>query len=226
MRIPRIALLLLVAIAGTAFAATRYDPKYDQIVLAEGCDLPTTAVESQQELIGRLLQSGRDQAPPAKVTIDYPLDESIFPPEIIPPTFLWHDADAAADRWLVDIAFAAGPARIRVLLPGPPPAQGEIDPIAVSSTNEVYQPTPYQASARSWKPSRDLWQTIKQCARPEAPIFVMDLIRPENEAQAQEWVTWCNHMAVLDETRTKLYRCLHAMLEIKISEKKKRKCGY
>ncbi len=34
-----------------------------------------------------------------------------------------------------------------------------------------------------------LWQTIKQCARPGAPIFVMDLMRPENEAQAQEWVT-------------------------------------
>jgi ubiquinone/menaquinone biosynthesis C-methylase UbiE len=33
-----------------------------------------------------------------------------------------------------------------------------------------------------------LWQTIKQFARPEAPIFVMDLMRPESEAQAQEWV--------------------------------------
>ena len=33
-----------------------------------------------------------------------------------------------------------------------------------------------------------LWQTIKQFARPEAPIFVMDLMRPANEAQAQGWV--------------------------------------
>ncbi len=33
-----------------------------------------------------------------------------------------------------------------------------------------------------------LWQTINQFARPEAPIFVMDLMRPENETQAQEWV--------------------------------------
>jgi ubiquinone/menaquinone biosynthesis C-methylase UbiE len=36
--------------------------------------------------------------------------------------------------------------------------------------------------------SQVLWQTIKQFARPEAPIFVMDLMRPANEAQAQEWV--------------------------------------
>ncbi len=34
-----------------------------------------------------------------------------------------------------------------------------------------------------------LWQTIKQFARPVAPIFVMDLMRPASEAQAQEWVS-------------------------------------
>jgi ubiquinone/menaquinone biosynthesis C-methylase UbiE len=33
-----------------------------------------------------------------------------------------------------------------------------------------------------------LWQTIKKFARPEAPVFVMDLMRPASEAQAQEWV--------------------------------------
>jgi ribosomal protein S12 methylthiotransferase accessory factor len=36
---------------------------------------------------------------------------------------------------------------------------------------------------------------------------------------AKEWVTWCMHFAVLDENRTKLYRCLHAMLEIHIGKK-------
>ncbi len=33
-----------------------------------------------------------------------------------------------------------------------------------------------------------LWQTIKQFSLPAAPVFIMDLIRPTNEAQAQEWV--------------------------------------
>ena len=36
---------------------------------------------------------------------------------------------------------------------------------------------------------------------------------------AKEWVTWCNHMAVLSDTRANLYRCLHAMLEIDLDNK-------
>ena len=33
---------------------------------------------------------------PRPITVDYPEEGSIFPPEITPPTFLWHDGSAAA----------------------------------------------------------------------------------------------------------------------------------
>ncbi len=79
------------------------------------------------------------------------------------PTFLWHDAAAKADRWLVEIA--GEPDRLFVLVLGVPPPQGEIDPMALSSTNEVYEPTPYQASAKSWKPSPRVWQAIKKLSQ-------------------------------------------------------------
>jgi len=36
---------------------------------------------------------------------------------------------------------------------------------------------------------------------------------------AQTWVTWCKHMAVLEESRANLYRCLDALLEIKFENK-------
>jgi hypothetical protein len=38
-------------------------------------------------------------SPPAKITFDYPLEGSVFPPEITPPTFLWRDASETAKRW-------------------------------------------------------------------------------------------------------------------------------
>ena len=40
----------------------------------------------------------------AAITVDYPEEGSIFPPEIVPPTFLWHDGSAAAASWRVDFA--------------------------------------------------------------------------------------------------------------------------
>jgi ribosomal protein S12 methylthiotransferase accessory factor len=37
--------------------------------------------------------------------------------------------------------------------------------------------------------------------------------------EAQIWVTWCKHMAVLEESRANVYRCLDALLHIEIEEK-------
>jgi len=37
--------------------------------------------------------------------------------------------------------------------------------------------------------------------------------------EAQIWVTWCCHIAVLEEERAKLYKCLDALLEIKLTDK-------
>ncbi len=37
--------------------------------------------------------------------------------------------------------------------------------------------------------------------------------------EAQTWVTWCKHMAVLEESRANVYRCLDALLTITLEEK-------
>jgi ribosomal protein S12 methylthiotransferase accessory factor len=37
--------------------------------------------------------------------------------------------------------------------------------------------------------------------------------------EAQTWVTWCMHMAVLEESRANIYRCLDALLEIELEKK-------
>jgi len=95
------------------------------------------------------------------LTVDYPLEGSMFPPEFVAPTFLWHDAEENADTWLVTIEFAdAGP--IRVLLPGSPRTKGEVDLEAFAGTNSAYEGTDYQNSARAWKPSRPLWEEVKR----------------------------------------------------------------
>ncbi|HLY42390.1 MAG TPA: tetratricopeptide repeat protein [Terracidiphilus sp.] len=95
------------------------------------------------------------------ITIDYPLSGSIFPPEITPPTFLWHDASQAA-HWTVEIRFADGSAPVRAQSAGARLKIGEIDQRCVSTTNELPKVTPELATARSWTPDATTWERIKK----------------------------------------------------------------
>jgi roadblock/LC7 domain-containing protein len=42
------------------------------------------------------------------ITIEYPLDETLFPPEMVAPVFRWKDEVRASRAWLVRIEFADG----------------------------------------------------------------------------------------------------------------------
>jgi tetratricopeptide (TPR) repeat protein len=39
------------------------------------------------------------------LTIRYPLNETLFPPEVVPPVFHWEDANSTSDTWLISIKF-------------------------------------------------------------------------------------------------------------------------
>ena len=117
--------------------------------------------ESDPEvLIGTLLDRSVDASSLHPITVDYPLEGSVFPPEIVAPTILWHDFDEVTGPWLIDIAFESVPFHIRVLTAGERD-EPEIDSRVVSETN-AYEETAYQASARAWTPRADLWRTVKE----------------------------------------------------------------
>src|SRR5664279_909589 len=84
-----------------------------------------------------LSRSSRDDhtqsaSPTAKIVIEYPLEGSVFPPEITPPTFLWRDDSKTAKRWVVEVSFADHSDGIRVEAPGEHMQKGAIDPLTVS----------------------------------------------------------------------------------------------
>ncbi len=111
-------------------------------------------------------QPKRGQGPLAahqvSITIDYPLDGSIFPPEIIPPTLMWRDPAENATRWRIDITFADGSAGMHVKSTGERLAISEIDERCVSPTNELPKLTPEQAAAHTWVPETATWEAIKK----------------------------------------------------------------
>ncbi|MHC4985235.1 MAG: hypothetical protein ACYTFO_03675, partial [Planctomycetota bacterium] len=165
----RLAILTL-AVVGAAFAGGCGGGKSEsnapaaespEVVLAKGVELASTASPEQKSLIESLRQAAIGRGDIGGLTIDYPLTGSVFPPEMVAPTFLWHDGSAQADRWLIEVTLGDGSAHVYVLTEGPPAPAGEIDPRCLGPTNEVYEPTDYQASARSWTPDARLWQAIQ-----------------------------------------------------------------
>jgi cytochrome c-type biogenesis protein CcmH/NrfG len=99
---------------------------------------------------------------PRKITVDYPLAGSVFPPEFPPPTFLFRDASKKAALWKIDVAFEGGGPALHATTKGAPFAFGPIDPRAVSETNEPPRLTPEQAAARTWMPDAETWAAIKR----------------------------------------------------------------
>ena len=93
------------------------------------------------------------------ISIDYPEDGSIFPPGIIPPTFLWRDA--AGTSWSIDIAFADNSAPIHAISKGERMQLGPIDPDCVSDSNSPPKLNPQQAASWTWKPDPATWAAIQ-----------------------------------------------------------------
>lgn len=133
----------------------------DEVVLAEGDGILSNAAPDEAALIRKLVESAGKMTRPAEVTVDYPPDKSVFPPEIVAPTFLWHDKDEKADTWLIDVELEKEGKHLYVLSPGKHPPKGEIDPKCVVDAIK-YDPPAYQLSARSWTPSEKVWEAIKK----------------------------------------------------------------
>ena len=135
-----------------------------------------------------IIVDGRAASQPAAIVIDYPLQGSIFPPEITPPTFIWHDAAQNAANWRIDIAFADGSAAIHAQSKGGALRIGEIDKRCISANNELPKLTPEQASAHTWIPDSVTWSAIKKhSAVGTATVLITGL--SGNDAVSQGQVT-------------------------------------
>jgi tetratricopeptide (TPR) repeat protein len=118
---------------------------------------------------------------PAAISIDYPQDGSIFPPEITAPTFLWRDPAPDAKRWRIDISFADGSPGIHAESRGERLKIGEIDPRCVSATNELPKLSPQQAASWAWTPEEATWAAIKKRSVKRAATVTISGFRDQDQ---------------------------------------------
>jgi tetratricopeptide (TPR) repeat protein len=128
---------------------------------------PRPGLRFVQQPTGALLMnsspvSGPESARLAPITVDYPEEGSIFPPDITAPTVVWRDVAESATTWLIDVAFADDSPGIHVISRGERLRVGEIDPRCMAQSNELPTLKAQEAAARSWTPDADTWAAIKQ----------------------------------------------------------------
>jgi tetratricopeptide (TPR) repeat protein len=95
-------------------------------LLVAGCDREP----STQDLVGAASAAASGNG--AGLAITYPQEGTLFPPEIVAPTFVWTDDTAGVDHWDVVVRDDAGGEVLRT-----------------------------QVNERRWRPSEDRWREIK-----------------------------------------------------------------
>ena len=86
-------------------------------------------------------------SPPVSVkilSIIYPFDNTLFPPEIAPPEICWSDSVSGADSWIITIEFSVG------------------IPIITHRTEKM-----------TWTPGKETWETIKQNSREKQAVVTI-----------------------------------------------------
>jgi len=104
-------------------------------VLVAGCDRDSGTAQ---------VNRAAGDAPGARLQISYPQDGTLFPPEIVAPTFAWEDKTSAVDRWDVVVRDDTGAEVLRESVDAP-----------------------------HWRPSEERWSQIKQrSAERDAEVVV------------------------------------------------------
>ena len=75
------------------------------MIASPGCSRKPSGPPAPPQ-VADVLAGYRDDDPYGGLTIEYPLDNTLFPPDIASPTFRWKDENASCNMWLVMVRFA------------------------------------------------------------------------------------------------------------------------
>jgi len=98
----------------------------------------------------------------ATVTVDYPKDGSLFPPDFATPTLEWRDSDPRAKLWVIEFAFGDGGKPVRVKSQGEKLQLGPIDERCAKAGAVAPKLRPEQEAGHAYKPDAATWDQVKK----------------------------------------------------------------
>lgn len=134
----------------------------DAVVFAPSEPSLTTSDEKLNKVILQAAKVASMSDNLLAITVDYPLNEAVFPPDMAAPTFVWSDPAAKADTWLIDLGSGNGHDHLYILTQGAaPPLARDGDPRTLSEAAAAYKPPEAQVPPRRWMPGPETWEQIK-----------------------------------------------------------------
>jgi len=159
--------LLLALSAGPARPASHpLLGETNAVVFAPSAGTISASREGLRKLVLQVVTTASAQGDLPALSVDYPLDEAVFPPDMAAPTFIWSDPAPAADTSVLDIAGGPGQDHLYVLTQGrTPPRALDDDPRTISEVAAAHKPPEPPVPARRWRPEPNTWEQIKSLSR-------------------------------------------------------------
>ncbi|MGA2577243.1 MAG: tetratricopeptide repeat protein [Bryobacteraceae bacterium] len=131
-----------------------------------------------------LARSSHQSLPAAAgtITIDYPATGSVFPPDFVPPTMEWRDADPRAKLWVLEFAFGDGAPPARMKSPGERRQLGPIDERCAKAGAAAPKLTPFEETGHASKLDAAIWDKVKKHAVKQ-PVTIRLLGYEDEEAK-------------------------------------------
>jgi type IV pilus biogenesis/stability protein PilW len=168
-----IAALGVASLTGHSASAAASDWPGEDALVIDMAKAPTLSAVQREALLKLVKAIATAPAPEQAVTLDYPAAASIFPPDMVAPTFLFHDGAATAKTWLVSVAVAGEPGRLYVLTDGRRP-KPEYDP-RCGGPEEIYKESEYRKSAKGWAPDGTVWERLSRLPEKTVEVEVRGL---------------------------------------------------
>jgi tetratricopeptide (TPR) repeat protein len=117
--------------------------------------------------LGLGLWAGASQASASKavaaqlIKVDYPPNGAIFPPDFVPPLFVWSDSSPSAKFWRIKITLGRRSPEIQAESRGELPPIGPIDEDCAKAGAVPPQLPEAWRGGHSWRPDEATWAAIK-----------------------------------------------------------------
>jgi tetratricopeptide (TPR) repeat protein len=168
-----IVIMLIVLVSPTRLTAHVLLGQMNEVVFAPSTPVLSNADENLRNTILQTVKAASTSNNFIQFKVDYPSNETVFPPDMAAPTFVWSDPAPKADTWLIDVVSDSRDHFYVLTQAATPPPERDSDPNTASKVSSAYNPPESAVRSRRWMPAPETWEQIKSMSSGQAVTITL-----------------------------------------------------